>query len=319
MKILKTVCHLGVDKMLKAALGDQLSIVRFRKADGTPNDTCWLTDEQLPFPLANLEEEYDIKIIDDQDSWRALHKVKSRHTIWYVHGTYHTWAAFQTHWNKDMGGVHILFPDEERERFVGKWYKHKPITKFHLPIHLTDEHFVDAAPKRNGLSYTIGNGLLKTCRIYGNDSKVDQLFRAMSGLKTHLYGFNTEVPTGYDRGLVKGPASPIRAVVRDYSVSIHPSHVSTVGFALLEGMAAGVAAVCTPKPTLGGCPGFFATDPASMISYAKTLMENENKALELGNQTQEWVKNNLNIEKYREKISEWLEVVVRSDSPRNTV
>lgn len=311
MRIVKAICHLGVDYMLKEALDDHLTIARFRdpKTGEATDNTRWIADEGIPFPFTyDIEDEYDFKIIDDMTTYKTLKNIRARKTIWYIHGTYHKWPAFQQFWNSEVKYAHVLFPDEDRERYIKKWWKGRAKSKIYLPIHLSDKYFIEASDRRNGLSYSIGNNLYQTCNIYGGD--FDETFKYMSELGTHIYGFNPKPPPGYPKELIKGAASPINQTVKDYSVSIHPSHVGTVGFALLEGIAAGVPAVCTHKPDLKDCPGVMVSkNPQSLARWAELISEDESWSIDSGLKGQEWLFKNRGIEQYHEKLLAWLESI----------
>lgn len=312
MKIVKSICHLGVDKMLKAALGDDLTIVRFRNKDGHANDiNHWMGDEALPFEVSYyLQPEYDIKIIDDLDSLRVMKDVKAKHTIWYVHGTYHLWNDFHHIWNEQMGGVHVLFPDTERKKYVSKWYKHKPVSEIFLPIHLTDDYFTEMPKERNSLAYTIGNSLYKNCNIYGNMNIVDQVFHDLSAVGAHLYGFNDIAPPSYDKRLVMGAATPIKDIVKNYSVSVHPSFVGTFSFALLESLAAGVPAICTNKVSPYRKLCNIVDRPECFKRQVNRYMKDGARSLEEGARNQEIMRSEYSINSYREKLLEWISSLV---------
>lgn len=308
MRIVKSICHLGVDKMLKAALGDRLTIARFRDKDGEATDnTKWIADDGMPFDFTyDVDDEYDIKIIDDMKSFEMLKNIKARNTIWYIHGTYHKWPAFQQFWNANVSNVHVLFPDTDRKKYVEKWWKCRSLSEIFLPIHLTDDFFTELPESRNGKAFTIGNNLYQTTAIYGNQNVSDQVFTDMSLSETDLYGFNPVPPPMYDKRLIKGSAHPIKEVVKNYSVSIHPSFVGTFGFALLECMAAGVPVVCPQKVSEYRELCALANTPQDFKRWAKRYIKNEQLSLEVGAKNQSILRKHYNISKYSEKLLEWI-------------
>jgi glycosyltransferase involved in cell wall biosynthesis len=242
--------------MLSGALGDNLTILRHNDPTG------WITDDDINIPTLTRDyeaikgKEWDVVIYDDTRTWHILESLnlKAKHKVWYVHGTYHTWKQFQDFANEQLTDYHFLFTDTSRQEYWSRWFKNEPLSTLILPIHLQDYYYTDIPNKRNGKVCAVGSNLLRTSKLYPNPELTSLTMKEMLkfGSDTfHIYGYNeadrqddyVTIPDEF----YKGNAYPIREKLKDYSCAIFTSNVETLGFALLETMAAGVPVICTPK------------------------------------------------------------------------
>jgi len=315
MRILKVVRHLGVDKMLKSALGDKLTLYRPVVNGEFTDPTKYLRELPFDYVIKLPSKEWDIVIQDDIDSINHLSNVTATHTIWYVHGTYHTWEGFKLFFNKMVKRCHVLFPDYSREGYIKSWYQGELLSQIVLPIHLSDEYFVDNIPGRNGQVFAMGNNLSSTCALYGFKHKVDMILKLMSKRPFSIFGFNNEK---FDlvSNFYKGSVSPIREHVANYSASIHPSFVPTCSFVLLECMAAGVPVIATPKdsiPLTYNKEAYVITDdPEEMAYYVDLLLANEEISKSMGLRGRDFLKSQFPWSGYVRTINEWVRRIYES-------
>jgi hypothetical protein len=311
MKICKFLCHRGVDRLLKAALGDQLTLFRDDR-DGMG----WL-DGDIDYEEPPSEELWDVVIVDDRVTWDFIqeYKIKYKEVVWYVHGTYTRWKGFQDFANQVFRKVHMLATDPAREAAILDWYRHKPISRTFLPLHLTDDYFVDLATKKNGRCCMVGNRLLKACYIYSDHSVLANVFKRIDASRLDVFGWNDHPDDQLNRGCqipkqsVRGPAK-IREL-GEYSVSIHPSFVPTLGFVPLELMAIGVPMVLTPKVDFPESSDsfFIARSSDDFINYTNRLLNDKELSLEKGRLGQQFLKQNFPFSNYKERLVKWLESV----------
>ena len=309
MRILKAVCHLGVDQMLKAALGDQLTIWRCRTPEGKPKDlTFWVPS--LPFDTVDSVENdgWDVVIYDDIPTRESLRNIKARAAIWYVHGTYHTWRGFQIYANEHLQNVHVLFPDLSRRRHVMSWYQHQPLSELILPVHLSSQYFTPVPQHRNGRCFVMGNELKKTIALYGGLSLAQVVLCGLQWYPFDFFGYGLEdlVPQEFYRGV----AYPIRDTVVNHSVSVNPSLVETLGFVLLECMASGVPIITTPKinlpEELSGRSYVIARTPAQFLEWSEKLVRDEALSITMGNAGQKFLREVFPFASYQGQLKEWL-------------
>lgn len=309
MKILKVVRHLGVDKMLKAALGSHLTLYRPRKNGKFTDPTHYL--DKLPFEyVTHLDStQWDIIIQDDIDSVNLLEGLKPRHVVWYVHGTYHLWQGFQMYFNEKVSRCHVLFTDWSREGYVKSWYRGQFLSQLILPVHLTDEYYTSSIPVRNGRIFSMGNDLSKTCSIYGYSHKVEKLIKSLTELPYSIYGFNNN-KFDINPQFYKGAVTPIRQHVANYSASVHPSFVPTCSFVLLECMAAGVPVIATPKASLPvnyNRQAYVLTDdPDEMLHYAKLMVSDSMLSKNMGKLGRDFLRETFPWKNYVNTLRNWI-------------
>jgi len=319
MKICKFMQHRGVDKMLKAALGDKLQLYRHSQ------DTfSWVDTGEVEFIDSDIPEdiEWDAIIVDNIETWDFLHNsgIRTRNKIWYVHGTYSNWLGFQQDANKKFKGYHTIFTDFARRDSVLKWFKNEVESTLVLPIHLTPDYFVEPKESKNGKCCIIGNRLLSGCRLNDNYSIVGKTIKSVHEFlgddRLQIYGWNDHKEDQETR-LASLPKNCVKEsiVIKDlgnYSVSYHPSFVPTLSFVQLEVMAAGIAVVTTPKVDFIS-DGFFppafhicSTTEEFMDAITK-LTEDSEYSYEVGRIGQEYIKRKFPFDFYKETLNSYLE------------
>jgi len=315
MKILKILCHLEVDRMLYGALGEQLKIFR------TQDYTYWIEDHQLGVPVTRdidsiVNNDWDIVIVDDTRTWSDITKlkIKAKAFVWYVHGSYHTWQGFQSFANERLKDYNFIFTDESRLNYWKSWYKNNFNKYITLPIHLQDFYFTPELPiTRNGAVYSIGSELLKSSALYGNSAMSTIIALSILGLdRYHIYGYgNKKIPI--NKRHIKSFSENIRNSLNGYSASAHPSEVQTLGFALLESMAAGVPVICTPKIDFvkyrfkdGDAPFLITNTPQEFYQYAKKFLKSQAYCDLVAYNARKFLRENYPFENYKQKINYWL-------------
>ena len=309
MKILKVVRHLGVDKMLKTALGDKLTLYRPIVNGSFTDPTSYIKDLPFPYTTKLDNKNWDIIIQDDIDSVNHLNDITANEIIWYVHGTYHLWEGFQLFFNKRIKRCHVLFPDFSREGYIKSWYRGEFKSQLILPIHLSDEYFIENIPNRNGQVFTMGNNLSTTCSLYGFENKVKKILEHMSKTPFSIFGYNTS-KFDIDSKFYKGSVSPIREHVANYSASIHPSFVATCSFVLLECMAAGVPVITTPKASIPLTHNkdsyVISSSPEEMAYYVDLFLKDEDLSRNFGAKGRDFLRENFPWRNYVNLLNEWV-------------
>lgn len=324
MKICKFACHRGVDKMLKAALGDRLYI--YQHSD---DPYRWINMSDLKVIQSDVPEdiEWDAIIIDDMSTWQFFqdHEISTRNRIWYVHGTYERWQQFQDFANQYLRGYHLIFTDFARRASVLSWYENQIESTLILPIHLTNDYYVQLNYNRNEKCCIVGNRLLHNCCLYPNYERIgltiEQLYKSLGSDRLQIYGWNDRrIDQITDWAVLpseclRGPVDSIKSL-RNYSVSYHPSFVPTLSFVQLEVMAAGVAVVTTPKWDFGPIttnppPYIISESPTDTIEAITKLVDDPEWAYNVGAEGQKYLRTHFPFDFYKETLSSHLENVLR--------
>jgi len=319
MKICKFMCHRGVDKMLKFALGDNLQLYQH-----SADPYSWVESNDLDVIKADIPEniEWDALIIDDMNTWQFFQQanIRSRNKIWYVHGTYTNWKGFQDFANASLGNYHVIFTDFARRSSVLKWFTREIESTLVLPIHLTPDYFVEPKEFKNGKCCIIGNRLLTTCRFNDNYKIVGQalknIHKFLGDDKLQIYGWNDQ-DIDQETEWAQLPKNCIKksAVIRDlgnYSVSYHPSFVPTLSFVQIEVMAAGIAVVTTPKNDFKSVavnppPYIIVNNTNEIMEAIYKLTEDSELSYNIGVQGQRYLKEMFPFDFYRETLIDYLE------------
>lgn len=319
MKILKFMCHRGVDNMLKEALGDKLHLY-YAADDGMKwCDTTFKHKINEGGPTGY----WDCVIMDDIRTTNAViaaiknGDIKVGQFIVYVHGTYSKWVGFQQWANKNWKNCHFIFTDVCRKAAICEWYKEEPLTNLILPIHLPDSYYeTPIATVRKDRVCLVGNRLLDTAKIY-NSRLTTHILMLMFGKledKMDIYGWNDHAVNREIGGmklpdnLFHGPV--VLSTLGGYKVAANVSAVNTMGFVLLEQIAAGIPSVMTPKIDFinKDCPFTMTDDPAVFVeAVSHQLLEHDLMAVERGQQGRDFLRKWFPFENYKKKITEWLE------------
>jgi hypothetical protein len=312
MRIAKYLNHLGVDSMLKTALGDDLTVFRFNDSTG------WITRDQISFDYVDgnlADQDWDLFIFDDIYTVTNYFEqpVRAKHHVWYCHGTYDTWHNAQTVFNMRFENVPLsaIFTDEYKHVMVDQWRKFPLQKTLTLPIALSDDKFC-TVPEKNGRVCTIGNDYNRICSIYPRYETfakpgIEQLIQRYANCYD-AYGWNGEVDGNIFGDFRRGSANI--AQLGAWSASIHLSGVASIGFVLAECFAAGIPVISTPKYQLP-CDGSWicAETVDQMILAVDELLSNPARARDLGCAGQDMFKRNFGIDQYGQRLRSWLKTV----------
>ena len=314
MNILKVLCHIEADRMLYSALGDQLTILRMR------DHTGWIPDEDLGFPVTHdyatvSSTDWDWIIFDDIRTWESLRDFTTKNKLWYVHGTYHTWGEFQFFANRSIHeGFHFLFTDADRLAHWDTWFTGTPVSELTLPIHLSDRYYSEASPYRNSKVCMVGSEIIRISKLYDSTGIAEEVMSELFTLNSdtfHMFGYN-----GGDfftpEEFKKGNAFPIRDTLGNYSCSVHASQVKTLGFALVECMAAGIPVICSPKVDLpedlgnGSWAYLIAHTPDEYMHYVRMFLADPMLSYSVGRKGQSFLRERFSFESYKKKLNTFL-------------
>jgi len=318
MKILKVVCHLGVDSMLKSALGSRLTmwrpLITTESGERRHRDAGWWIVPDFDFvEEIDPQEHWDIIIVDESATNELTKSLRSQSRVWYVHGSYHVdtnYAYGQRHYfNKSFANFHVLSTDRSRWGIVSEWYQHTPPSHLILPIHPQSKYYVPIARQRNGRCYVMGHNFMEKCALYGNMDVVNEVMAGLTNTNRFDYfGYNDDFPD-FNRGA--GTARSLSS----YSVSVHPSFVQTMGFVLMESLCAGVPVITTPKvdlpESLSGSHYVIARTTREFLDWTKKLLENKELAIQMGKRAQVFMRNKFSFAQYRHKLRTWMQDIIR--------
>ena len=312
MKIAKYLNHLGVDSMLKTALGDDLTVFRFNDSTG------WITRDQVDFnyvdgDIANTD--WDIFIFDDIITVRdyLASGVRARHHVWYCHGTFSAWEQAQQVFNLHFAklDVAVIFTDSYKQVLVDQWRTFPMADYMILPIALADHRYT-AVQEKNSRCFTVGNDLNRICQIY---PRYESFARpAIETLITRYsdcydaFGHN-----GGEDGAILGKhrrGSVSIGTLAPWSASVHVSGVASIGFALAECFAAGIPVLATPKYQLPRDGSWIEIQTVEEMTRAlDDLLSHPARSRELGATGQEMLRRCFGIENYRNQLRDWLYTV----------
>lgn len=314
MKIAKLMSHMGVDSMLHSALGDKLTIFRYNDPTG------WAEDDDLPFPVVrgNIDPniDWDIVIVDDMVTHQHIFsgpQLSVKQYVWYCHGTYDTWEGFQLYANTHFNDYAVIFTDYYKQSIVLNWAKFRIVDSITQNIFLPDQCFVPVSTTRNNKIFTVGNQFIPVCQIYyGFDHIVRPVLDTLQQLGPETYSHYGWPPAQcnyiqpeYFKGHVR------LSELKDCNASIHPSGVRSVGFALLECLAAGIPVITTEKFDIPRSEHnnsiIMSFSSEDMLREANELLQDPEKATEMGKRGQEMAHRIFNKEKWVDNVVPWLE------------
>jgi len=309
MKIAKYLNHMGVDSMLKAALGEDLTVFRFNDSTG------WITRDQVDFDYVDgdiANQHWDAFIFDDIITVRdyLASGVRAKKHIWYCHGTFHTWEQAQKVFNLHFPAldVSVIFTDEYKRTMVDQWRTFPIHSSIVLPIALADHRYTTVQEK-NSRCFTVGNDYNRICQLY---PRYETFARpAIETLITRYadsydaFGWNGGAD-GEIFGNFRRSSVPIHTLA-PWSASIHLSGVASVGFVLAECFATGIPVLSTSKYQLPRDSSWIEIQTVDqMICTVDELLTNPVRAQELGRAGQQMFRQNFSIENYRQHLIEWL-------------
>jgi len=309
MKIAKYLNHLGVDSMLKAALGEDLTVFRFNDSTG------WITRDQVDFDYVDgniVDTDWDIFVFDDVITVTdyLTQPVRARHHVWYCHGTFSTWWQAQKVFNLRFSDldVSVIFTDEYKRTMVDQWRTFPVRSSLVLPIALADHRYTTAQEK-NSRCFTVGNDYNRICQLYPRYETFARpaLETLMSRYSDSYdaFGWNGEAD-GEIFGDFRRSSVPIHTLA-PWSASIHLSGVASIGFALAECFASAIPVLSTSKYQLPQDGSWIEIQTVDqMICAVDELLTNPGRALELGKSGQLMFRQNFGIENYRQHLIEWL-------------
>lgn len=314
MKIAKYLNHLGVDSMLKHALGDDLTIFRFNDSTG------WISREQMDFQYVDgdiTQDLWDVFIFDDIITVRdyLASNVRARKHVWYCHGTFSSWEQAQKVFNLhfDKLGVSVIFTDSYKQTLVDQWRTFPMEDHLILPIALPHGRYVDPVEK-NSRCCTIGNDYNRVCQLYPRYESFAK--PAIEILTTHYadrydaFGWNGK-EDGEIFGHFRRSSVPINSLT-PWSASIHLSGVASIGFALAECFASAIPVLATPKYQLPRNDTWIEIQTVDqMMTALDQLLSNPVHAKDLGMAGQEMLRKNFAIDGYRDRLRDWLASLLR--------
>jgi hypothetical protein len=320
MKILKAVTHLGVDSMLKAALGRHLTLWRpslvTDAGERRYSDLGWWMPPLDCEIAENLDEgeSWDIIIVDDFRTNEITKGMNARHRVWYVHGSYHSDNAYargmRHYFNHNFGGFHLMFTDTSRRALVRSWFEHQPPSELILPIHPRPQHYLSMPRQRNGKCYIMGHDYMAKCALYGGMDVVNNVMTGLTQLgdKFDYCGYNNDIRE-HNRGSVH-----VRDLVH-HSVAVYTSFVQTMGFALIESLCSGVPVIMTPKldlpESLSGTHYVVARTADEFLTWTKRLMNDPELSLQMGQRAQTFMREHFAFANYRRKLRPWMTSITR--------
>jgi hypothetical protein len=309
MKIVKYLNHMGVDSMLKSALGDDLTVFRFNDSTG------WITRDQMDFDYVDgniVDQDWDVFIFDDMNTIRdyLAQPVRAQHHVWYCHGTFSAWPGAQQYFNKHFTDipVSVIFTDEYKRTMVDQWREFPVVHVTVCPVALNN-HKYTASVEKNSRCFTVGNNYNGVCRVYPRYQTVARpgILELMKRYPTQFdaFGWNG-LEDGEIFGDFRRSSAPIPSLA-PWSASIHLSGVASIGVALAECFAAAIPVLATPKYQLPHDGSWIEIQTVDqMISAVDDLLSNPARALELGKAGQQMFRQNFSIENYRQHLIEWL-------------
>ncbi len=316
MRIAKIQRHLGVDIMLKRALGEDLTIFEDFSvySIGSEMSKFYLDAKSVLL----MDKHYDVIIVDDLFTWEYLKTLFCGKLVWYCHGTYETAISYREGLKSNLAKASVIFPNEYKKQKVVEWLG-EPENSIVLPISLPDEFYTETEPvkHKNGRIAMVGNHIINNASIYpGFDNFIEFLLMAeVKNLPLDIYGINfaDHEKKGFKLNpkFIKHFVSPIRQL-KNYSVSVFPSGCPSIGFCLAEMMVAGVAVITTPKEGLpqgkSKAKSFVITkNPEEMFDASKDLSRNNNLASRMGNRGKDYFWDAFNFKEYSKNLINWLE------------
>ena len=312
MKIAKYLNHMGVDSMLKTALGDELTVFRFNDSTG------WITRDQVDFDYVDgniANTDWDLFVFDDIITVRdyLASGVRARRHVWYCHGTFNTWEqaqkVFNLHFNDlDMA---VIFTDSYKQAMVDQWRTFPISQSLVLPIALAPHRYTSVQDK-NSRCFTVGNDLNRICQIYPRYESfarpaIETLITRYSD-SYDAFGHN-----GGEDGAILGDhrrgSVPI-STLTPWSASVHVSGVASIGFALAECFASGIPVLATPKYQLPRDGSWIEIQTVEeMIRALDDLLSHPARALELGLAGQDMLRRYFSIEDYSQRLRSWLNAI----------
>ena len=312
MKIAKYLNHLGVDSMLKVALGQDLTVFRFNDSTG------WITRDQVDFDYVDgniADQDWDAFIFDDIDTVRnyLAQPVRAQKHIWYCHGTFSAWEGAQQYFNKHFTNisVSVIFTDEYKRTMVDQWRNFPIVHTTVQPIALGNHRYTESQEK-NSRCFTVGNNYNRVCQLYPRYETLSRpgIIELMRRYPTQFDAFGWN---GLEDGEIFGEfrrSSVSISTLTPWSASIHLSGVASIGFALAECFAAAIPVLATPKYQLPGNGTWVEIQTVEqMIEAVEQLLTNPARARDLGRAGQEMFKKHFGIDQYGEKLKTWLETL----------
>jgi hypothetical protein len=306
MKIAKYLNHFGVDKMLKAVLGDSLEIFR--------DDNLLWTAEQVgvKYTLSDVrDDDWDLFIYDDHYSVVKFQNsgCKAKHYIWYCHGTFTEWKEPQEVFNARLGEVSVIYTDDFKRSLTETWREFAISDTITLPIALGPEYYLPLKPK-SGRIALVGNSYAEVCSHYprwDNFAKpsIEWLVSNHSDI-LDVYGYNDS-----DLGVKmfgehrRGPGKI--SELGSLSASIQLSATASIGFVLAESFAAGIPVISTAKYQLpnDGWKCVYTLD--QLKKELQMVLNDSDYADELGKAGRTMYQTNFSLDSYRDKLVPWLE------------
>lgn len=310
MRIAKYLNHLGVDGLLKGALGDELTIFRFNDSTG------WIGRDQIDFDYEDgdiRDQDWDIFVFDDPGTVAQYlsQPTRARAHVWYCHGTFHAWTDAQKFFNREFADlpVSVIFTDEYKRTMVDQWREFPVVSTLIQPIALPDHKF-QSSPVKNGRYCVVGNDYHRICQIYPRYTILAE--PAIGSLMAYrpdrfdVFGWN-----GGSDGEIFGDLRRGSVAIKDlaaWSASVHLSGVASIGFVLAECFAAAIPVVATAKYQLPDDGSWIKIDTVEeMIDAVDGLVRNPDLARSVGLAGQQMFRDRFGINAYQASLRDWLQ------------
>jgi len=311
MKIAKYLNHLGVDTMLKNALGDDLTI--FRWNDPTP----WIGADSIRFSYQDGDisgEDWDIFMFDDMMTvhFFKLSGARAKNYVWYCHGSFTHWPVAQEFFNKYFPEFRInsIFTDDHKRTLVDEWRTFDIEETITIPIALDSSYHVPVSENRNGRIAIIGNDYNKVCQSYPRyqsfvEPAIQHVMDEYHDL-VDVYGYNDDEPNDIFGDCRRGPAR-IKDL-HEYSVSLHLSGVASIGFVLMECFAAGIPVLATAKYQLPDDDSWLRLKSLDHFKQALgTYLQDPALCRDQARWGQLMIQERFSLSSYRDRLITWLQ------------
>lgn len=309
MKVVKILCHSGVDTLLKSVLKDDLTIINptyINRATGPTDADSYknLKCELLNNPADLIKKDWNLAIIDDVfTAFLFEHTgIKDIPLVWYCHGTYEFNKGAQSDLKKYCSGLPVMFPSCYKREKVLSWLP-KPAIDTVLPITLPDSFYRAPGRVRNGKTLIPGNNILEKLIIYPNADRAKQTLKRLLKMGCHTTGWGFE----NQRFNWLGYVHPLKSL-NNYSCAAIVNNAPSPGFCQLEMMAAGVPVVMfAPKEdfskSVEGEEGYFLVDTEEeFIGCVERLQSNEVFSSKVGAAGVAYLQKNFPWKKYSENL-----------------
>jgi len=314
LKIAKYLNHFGVDRMLKAALGDNLQIFRREKERLDSNGEEWFRNEiGVDFTEGDVQgDDWDLFIFDDHYTVLRFETsgAKARRYVWYCHGTFTEWKEPQEVFNAKLKDVSVIYTDQFKRSLTETWRDFTVHDATVLPIALTSGAHFSKPMSKNGRVALIGNDYAGVCKNYPRwESFAKPAIKHL--VKTYpdnldVFGYNDEPLNVEMFGDLRRGTTKIRGHT-DLSGSVHLSATASIGFVLAECFAAGIPVVATPKYQLPDYGWRCVYSVEQVDREVAKLIADPDYAYKLGLEGHNMYSRSFPFQAYKERLVAWLE------------